>query len=281
MRARMACSGSPGARAAAHDFVKELLLALVQVGAQLDEVVRPQVDDAVVHLLVVVLAALLRHLWPAEGSGSRPSTAAVHAGRSHPAATWAYTRCRTLSPSGSSWVFSTDMTESSVALSCSLLSTNFSLARLAASWCNSMHSCSLDRRSSSAIAPAPSSTCIMFFCRGARARQTRAEQRVLARRAAGGLRTCTLPCAICTGLARSASGRRPNGREHADESPLCAVLRTRRVLRSAGGLKRPNATSTRQKIKRTSAESVNTLVGPAASRWAQSTDPGVDCQSDE
>ena len=113
---------------------------------------------------------------------------------------------RTLSPSGSSWVFSTDMTASSVALSCSLLSTNFSLARLAASWCNSMHSCSLDRRSSSAIAPAPSSTCIMFFCRGARARQTRAEQRVLARRAAGGLRTCTLPCAICKGLARSASG---------------------------------------------------------------------------
>ena len=64
---------------AAHDLVKELLLALVQVGAQLDEVVRPQVDDAVVHLLVVVLAALLRHLRPAEGGGSRPSTAAVHA----------------------------------------------------------------------------------------------------------------------------------------------------------------------------------------------------------
>ena len=95
MRARMACSGSPGTGAAAHDLVEELLLALVQVGAQLDEVVRPQVDDAVVHLLVVVLAALLRHLWPAEGTGSRPSTAAVHADRSHPAATWAYTRCRT------------------------------------------------------------------------------------------------------------------------------------------------------------------------------------------
>ena len=100
MRVRMACSGSPGTRAAAYDLVEELLLALVQVGAQLDEVVRPQVDDAVVHLLVVVLAALLRHLWPAEGSGSRPSTAAVHAGRSHPAATWAYTRCRTGSRCG-------------------------------------------------------------------------------------------------------------------------------------------------------------------------------------
>ena len=47
-----------------------LLLALVEVGAQVDELVRPQVDDAVVHLLVVVLAALLGHLWPAEGVGS-------------------------------------------------------------------------------------------------------------------------------------------------------------------------------------------------------------------
>ena len=149
---------------------------------------------------------------------------------------------RTLSPSGSSWVFSTDTTESSVALSCSLLSTNFSLARLAASWCNSMHSCSLDRRSSSAIAPAPSSTCIMFFCRGARARQTRAEQRVLARRAAGGLRTCTLPCAICKGLARSASGGGRTTAEHADESGTrCARVRgsSHSVLRSAGGLNRP------------------------------------------
>ena len=54
----MRCSGFPG-RAAAHDLVEELLLALVQVGAQLDEIIRPQVDDAVVHLLVVVLAALL------------------------------------------------------------------------------------------------------------------------------------------------------------------------------------------------------------------------------
>jgi len=66
---RMLCSGFAG-RAATHDFVEELLLALVEVGAQLDELVRPQVDDAIVHLLVVVLAALLGHLWPAEGVGS-------------------------------------------------------------------------------------------------------------------------------------------------------------------------------------------------------------------
>ena len=50
--------------------MEELLLTLVEVGAQLDELVRPQVDDAIVHLLVVVLAALLGHLWPAEGVGS-------------------------------------------------------------------------------------------------------------------------------------------------------------------------------------------------------------------
>ena len=64
----MPCSGLSG-REAAHDFVEELLLTLVEVGAQLDELVRPQVDDAVVHLFVIVLAALLGHLRPAEGVG--------------------------------------------------------------------------------------------------------------------------------------------------------------------------------------------------------------------
>jgi hypothetical protein len=163
----MRCSGFPG-RAAAHDLVEELLLALVQVGAQLDEIIRPKVDDAVVHLLVVVLAALLGNLWPAGGTGSRSSIAACTpiACIPRPAATWTYTpaAARTLSPSGSSCVFSTDTTESSVALSWSLLPANFSLARFAASWCNPIHSSSFDKRSSSAIAPAPRSACIMFFC---------------------------------------------------------------------------------------------------------------------
>ena len=57
-------------RVTAHDFVEELLLALVEVGAQFDEFVWPQIDDAVVNLLVVVLAALLGHLWSSKGAGS-------------------------------------------------------------------------------------------------------------------------------------------------------------------------------------------------------------------
>ena len=149
--------------------MEEVLLALVEVGAQLDQLVGPQVDDPVVDLLVAVLAPLLGYLRPMKGGGQAGRLLRARYARcaAHPSVCLPRGHAlvlHTLSPSGSSCVFSTETTESSVALFWSLLSAVLSFARFAASRCTSMHSSSFDSKSSSAIAPAPSSACITFFC---------------------------------------------------------------------------------------------------------------------